>query len=542
MTSPLDTLPAELVQEVREHADFADEAVRLALSRGWYRAALGEPDAFGELARPWGAVAERGRQVVARHVDLTRGEPAAARHLVSGLLEVLHKATWVIEREPGHPRRGEPAAWLKRSERDPSARLMKRIREHGAALEAAYPATAKRWAFLRRVCDPRTRFGRKSLERRVLRERILDRWRSDQREAELAFEESVYADALSRFELGLKRKMEALRRIEEVFGSVRGFLGRGGDWSSGYWRTDTWEQLERFARELETRPWLKAIARHLGRWEEEESKLRMREVVELEKHTEIVRARGTASEIRGLHFSDDLARVVPSELALLADEDVADLFYLRFAEKRLLSFELDERAVFESQRPVTRLVPDVDASRRGPVVVLVDTSGSMHGEPELAAKAAVLAVLRVALREQRPCHVVTFSSGNDLMEHDLTDLGANLGRLLEFLSGSFHGGTDPAPALQRAVATIRSRKMRQADVLMVTDGLFSMPQAWLGKLAGWKKELGFRIHTLVVGGYGDPGSAPFSDRTWRCDVNGAPAPAELAAMLADDGGPARGAA
>lgn len=529
----------DLRSEAEEHASFGDGPSRAALAEAWYRAAVGlAPSPLPELERPWSTAAAGSMAVLSRHAARTQGDVGAARRLVSGLLELMHKAGWAIERDPAHPRRSDAARSLAAARKEPTQALMKRVRREGESLEATYAGTARRWAFLREVCDRRGRFGRRAIERRVLRERIMQRWEQDQREAERGFEEGLLRGALEAFELSLERKMSALRRIEEVFGAVPGFLGRGGDWSSGYWRDGTWEQLERLARELEARPWLKSIARHLGRWEEEESKLRYREVVELVKHTEIVRARGEASEIRGLHFSDDLARVLPSELALLADEETADLFYLRLAEKRLLSFEMDGRVVFETQRPVARMVPDVDRSRRGPVVVLVDTSGSMHGEPELAAKAAVLAVLRVALRERRPCHVVTFSSGNDLMEHDLTDLGANLGRLLEFLGGSFRGGTDPAPALRAAVAKIRQKEMRQADILMVTDGVFSVADDWLHKLAGWKQELGFRIHTLLVGDFAHAGSDHFSDRTWRCDPSGAPLPAELAAALTEDVGDA----
>ena len=41
--------------------------------------------------------------------------------------------------------------------------------------------------------------------------------------------------------------------------------------------------------------------------------------------------------------------------------------------------------------------------QRGPMLVCVDTSGSMRGAPENIAKAVVLEVLRVAQREQRAC-------------------------------------------------------------------------------------------------------------------------------------------
>ena len=73
------------------------------------------------------------------------------------------------------------------------------------------------------------------------------------------------------------------------------------------------------------------------------------------------------------------------------DEATEDLFYMRLLERRLVSLELtgggDEGVA--------------QGDRRGPVIACIDTSASMEGPPELAAKALVLAVCRKVIPRGR---------------------------------------------------------------------------------------------------------------------------------------------
>ncbi len=66
-------------------------------------------------------------------------------------------------------------------------------------------------------------------------------------------------------------------------------------------------------------------------------------------------------EVTNITFGDDLELVLPSELVLLADPELEDLFFLRFAEKSLLQYEL-----IGSEK-----------QGRGPIIVALDESYSM---------------------------------------------------------------------------------------------------------------------------------------------------------------------
>jgi uncharacterized protein with von Willebrand factor type A (vWA) domain len=68
---------------------------------------------------------------------------------------------------------------------------------------------------------------------------------------------------------------------------------------------------------------------------------------------------------------------------------------------------------------------DFDEQPRGPFIVCVDTSGSMGGFNEQCAKAFCLALMRVALADNRRCFIMLFSS--EVVHYELTSEGAGAG-------------------------------------------------------------------------------------------------------------------
>ena len=51
------------------------------------------------------------------------------------------------------------------------------------------------------------------------------------------------------------------------------------------------------------------------------------------------------------------------------------------------------------------------AAELGPIIVCLDTSGSMYGAREVVAKAVVLECMRGAHRQERKCYVYAFRCG-----------------------------------------------------------------------------------------------------------------------------------
>ncbi|TNF31301.1 MAG: VWA domain-containing protein, partial [Deltaproteobacteria bacterium] len=214
--------------------------------------------------------------------------------------------------------------------------------------------------------------------------------------------------------------------------------------------------------------------------------------------------RGGRQAVVGVTIGGELADVLPCELALLADPDSEDLFYARLTERRLLSFELTGDAGGATVR----------ARRPGAVIACVDTSGSMRGGPEAVAKAALLAVARRVLGQGRRMTVLLFGGRGAMTELDLSPSRLDLGALFALLMTSYYGGTDFDGPVERAL-TLRETGsgMRDADLLLVTDGLCQLGRAARSRLDVARARDDLEVVTVVVGGYTERVAA-FSDLVW----------------------------
>jgi uncharacterized protein with von Willebrand factor type A (vWA) domain len=134
--------------------------------------------------------------------------------------------------------------------------------------------------------------------------------------------------------------------------------------------------------------------------------------------------------------------------------------------------------------------------QQGPMILCVDTSGSMQGEPENIAKAMALFLASQARSQARPCYLINFSTGIETF--DLTG-SEGLSSLISFLSKSFHGGTDVAPALDHALKVIKQELYEKADVLVISDFIMgTLPSSTLEAL-NIQREYGNSFYSLVVG-------------------------------------------
>jgi uncharacterized protein with von Willebrand factor type A (vWA) domain len=167
--------------------------------------------------------------------------------------------------------------------------------------------------------------------------------------------------------------------------------------------------------------------------------------------------------------------------------------------------------------------------RKGPVVALVDTSGSMHGAPETMAKAIVLAVAKKMIKEERDVKVVLFSSSNQTVEIELTDRKRMATEFLDFLVYTFGGGTDFNTALRSGLYSLKEKKFESADLLFITDGLSSLSNEDL--IREWntfKKEHDTRVFSFIIGNDTAGGLETVSDHTFiagksnNWDIDSAP--------------------
>ncbi len=202
------------------------------------------------------------------------------------------------------------------------------------------------------------------------------------------------------------------------------------------------------------------------------------------------------TEVHGTHLSNDVMRLLPSELVNLEDDTLETLFYARLLESNLQTYEL--AGTTHITREDVKKTP-VNTTT-GPVVALLDTSGSMQGQPLLKARALLLAIAGMLQKEQRSLHVVLFGSAGQLREFAME--GANQsGELLAFLRQGFGGGTDFETPLKRAFAIIQQQTTYQrADVLMISDGDCSLSDTFTQTVRTQKIALDCLIYSVLCNG------------------------------------------
>lgn len=159
----------------------------------------------------------------------------------------------------------------------------------------------------------------------------------------------------------------------------------------------------------------------------------------------------------------NLERMVGAELLSMLCED---LFFARLADGSLMQY-------------ATR--GDSEAGRGG-IVLCVDGSGSMafphQGYTrELWASALKLHLLRVAVRENRPMHVIDFGAASEWRYQRYVDPGERTpAKLLEAAQVWFGWGTDFGAPLRQAIRVLADEDDRSSDVVFVSDGECSLSE------------------------------------------------------------------
>jgi uncharacterized protein with von Willebrand factor type A (vWA) domain len=207
-------------------------------------------------------------------------------------------------------------------------------------------------------------------------------------------------------------------------------------------------------------------------------------------------------EVVGVDLSSDLSRVLPVELARLADDDQEWDVLRRFAEGTLQSRE-------------SRVAENVG---KGPVVVIVDESGSMAGDRIANAKGFALALAWVAKSQRRWCALVGFAGHNFSNRHGMTYQPEQFAsvcvlrpdrwdeqELLKWLQHFYNGGTDPDTPLHDVPHHFWPKFVEQGmqrgktDVVVITDGEIRVPDEMAEAYREWKKREEVRTITLTIG-------------------------------------------
>lgn len=195
------------------------------------------------------------------------------------------------------------------------------------------------------------------------------------------------------------------------------------------------------------------------------------------------------SELYSVTTSRDMEHMLPVESVKLLDETTKYLFFSKWMEGKLLTYQLKGNNQAGGAKKI-----------RGPMVAMVDTSGSMHGDPECLAKSIVLAMVRRMLKESRDVKVFLFSSVGQTHDIEMTGTNKMAPEFLDFLNYTFEGGTDFNTALREGLETLKEKRYVNADILFITDGLSAVnDERVISGLEEIKKSQCTRIFTIIVG-------------------------------------------
>ena len=277
----------------------------------------------------------------------------------------------------------------------------------------------------------------------------------------------------------------------------------------GHLHSRPWQTARRAAEWLERLPELAALIRRLGRSERSTAAPPAPQPDPDPSRPQALRPVQTRlpdapGELTGIHFSARLDRMLPSEAVMLRHPVLSRLWRARHAEARLLAWQTE--AVLTDWRPDPMARPAAAGApsppeplERGPILLCLDTSGSMRGAPENIAKAVCIAVLRAAHATGRGCKLIAFGGPGEVIERDLTFGADGLPALLELMGQSFDGGTDLQTPIEHAIDCVHRTRWRSADLLLVSDGEFGCRPDTLDRLDEARERHGLRVQGVLVG-------------------------------------------
>ena len=254
----------------------------------------------------------------------------------------------------------------------------------------------------------------------------------------------------------------------------------------GHWNTLVFERLYHTTLLQQRHPVLKTIAERMGRKADKNGTQRIATTSgcceKMEHHSK--------SDIAGISMGKNLSALLPSEMALFMDESTEDIFFHKYVSNRLQIFEHQSKMLHAARSLQTH-----SAESRGPIVVCVDTSGSMSGEPSQIAFSLMMQLSEMSEKECRPCYLIAFS-----VHARAIDVLFDRTQLLQFFTRPVQGDTDARSMLDNLFELLRSNtRYSHADILWVTDFRIPIPPISYLQRMEQLRQSGTRFYGLQIG-------------------------------------------
>lgn len=188
-------------------------------------------------------------------------------------------------------------------------------------------------------------------------------------------------------------------------------------------------------------------------------------------------------EIADIHQSDEISRLVSSEIMFLIDPSLEILFFSKFIEKKLLTYNISGE----------------ETKAKGPIIICIDVSGSMHGDKDIWCKAVALAMIQIAIKQKRSAMVIPFDSSVK-RKFEFYKNKVQMTQMIEMASYFTGGGTNFTFPIQASMKYLsEDKELKKSDVIFITDGSGFLEDKTRVDYKNLKEELKTTMFTIVIG-------------------------------------------
>lgn len=193
------------------------------------------------------------------------------------------------------------------------------------------------------------------------------------------------------------------------------------------------------------------------------------------------KAKHGAVEIKSVTVGDKIQDTLPSDRMNLCNDTTKKDFYRRMTENQLLTYSKEAHK----------------QKNKGPIIVCVDTSGSMQGDEEIWSKALTVGILEVAQMQKRDFACIIYSSHADKPIVIKKDEIAPQ-KIIDCAECFHNGGTNFEAPLNEALELIKDSTFKDADIVFITDGDCYVSDSFSRKFNQIKQEKEFKTMGVLV--------------------------------------------
>ena len=334
-----------------------------------------------------------------------------------------------------------------------------------------------------------------------------ENWEMLKREWEAAIDKHTQKQVEKKIEAkeaggGFGRKMEKISRQIRSMGMTESEALQAWNMMDGQWIETEFEKKLNIVQIQNKFPEIGEVARMMGRLPDDEGHDRLT-VQSGNKHK---LDHSSGSDIEGITVGRDLNALMPFEMAQYMDPNLEGLFIKKWMTNRLQVF----RYKSEITKPSRKLRSE-RASRRGPMIVCVDSSASMYGVPQKIEASLLSKLEQTAEQLKRDCFLIDFSVSIRPIElrsrrkkKSMERMGIRQEDNENFEKGYFPfigGGTDAEKMMNLTFALLDNGEDRymNADVLWITDFLIPRTTEDLMKRFKEYQKTGTKFYGFKIG-------------------------------------------